>query len=131
MKCLKSDEKSVEIASNLLREGKVYIAESPLFEINSKNKTYFAYTEYEKNTILSKLTGKYTLQRSKGLGENEPEMMWETTMNPETRRLIKILPDDLQNTEYYFDLLLGENLAGRKAFIEENGYKYLDDIDVS
>ena len=120
-----------KIMPTLLKEGRVYIAESPLFEINAKNKTYFAYTEYEKNTILSKITGKYTLQRSKGLGENEPEMMWETTMNPETRRLIKILPDDLQNTEYYFDLLLGENLAGRKAFIEENGYKYLDDIDVS
>ena len=115
----------------LLREGRIYIAESPLFEITSKNKTYFAYNEYEKNTILSKLTSKYTLQRSKGLGENEPEMMWETTMNPETRRLIKVLPDDFNNTEYYFDLLLGENLAGRKAFIEENGYKYLDDIDVS
>ncbi len=120
-----------KIMPSLLKEGRVYIAESPLFEINAKDKTYFAYTEYEKNTILSKITGKYTLQRSKGLGENEPEMMWETTMNPETRRLIKILPDDLQNTEYYFDLLLGENLAGRKAFIEENGYKYLDDIDVS
>ena len=120
-----------KIMPSLLQEGRVYIAESPLFEITSKNKTYFAYTEYEKNMILSKLTGKYTLQRSKGLGENEPEMMWETTMNPETRRLIKILPDDVKNTEFYFDLLLGENLSGRKEFIEENGYKYLDDIDVS
>ena len=120
-----------KIMPTLLQQGKVYIAESPLFEITSKSKTYFAYTEYEKNMILSKLNGKYTLQRSKGLGENEPEMMWETTMNPETRRLIKVLPDDVSNTEYYFDLLLGENLTGRKAFIEENGYKYLDDIDVS
>ena len=120
-----------KVMPTLLQEGKVYIAESPLFEITTKDKTCFAYTEYEKSMILSGIKGKYTLQRSKGLGENEPQMMWETTMNPETRRLIKVLPDDVFNTEYYFDLLLGENLAGRKAFIEENGYKYLDNIDVS
>lgn len=120
-----------KVMPTLLQEGRVYIAESPLFEITIKDKIMFAYTEYEKNMMLSNIDGKYTLQRSKGLGENEPQMMWETTMNPKTRRLIKVMPDDVFNTEYYFDLLLGENLAGRKTFIEENGYKYLDNIDVS
>jgi predicted P-loop ATPase len=84
-----------------------------------------------KSTFFSKLGGKYTIQRSKGLGENNPDMMWETTMNPDTRRLVQITPDDMEKTEMMFDLLLGDNLPGRKSFIEENGYKYLDMIDVS
>jgi DNA gyrase subunit B len=120
------------LVPTLINEGKVFIAESPLFEITSKGKTWFAYTEKEKVHILSKLDGgKYAIQHSKGLGENEPEMMWQTTMNPETRRLIKIVPDDMQKTELMFDLLLGDNLQGRKNFIEENGTKYMDMIDVS
>lgn len=119
------------LVPTLIQVGKVYIAESPLFEITTKNKTYFAYSEREKQLIINKLEGKYTIQRSKGLGENEPEMMWQTTMNPATRRLIKVVPDDRQRTETVFDLLLGDNLPGRKSFIEENGHKYLDMLDVS
>ncbi|MCX7920653.1 MAG: toprim domain-containing protein [Clostridia bacterium] len=119
------------LVPTLIQEGKVYIAESPLFEISTKGKTYFAYSEKDKAAILSKINGKYTIQRSKGLGENEPDMMWQTTMNPETRRLIQVLPDDVVRTQEYFDLLLGDNLPGRKSFIEENGHKYLDMIDVS
>ncbi len=120
------------LVPTLIQEGRVYIAESPLFEITCKGKTYFAYSEKEKAQILAKLDGsKYTIQRSKGLGENEPEMMWQTTMNPETRRLIKIVPDDVEKTELMFDLMLGDNLQGRKSFIEENGMRYLDMIDVS
>ena len=120
------------LTPTLIREGKVYIAESPLFEINTKNKTYFAYSEKEKAEILSKLKDeKYTIQRSKGLGENEPEMMSLTTMNPDTRRLIKILPSDMEKTEAMFDLLLGDNLQGRKDFITEKGHLYLDMLDVS
>ena len=119
------------LAPSLINEGKVFIAESPLFEITAKDKTYFAYSDKEKNDIVAKLKVKYTVQRSKGLGENEPEMMWLTTMNPETRKLIKVMPDDVENTEKMFDVLLGDNLPGRKIFIEENGHKYLDMIDVS
>lgn len=119
------------LVPTLIQIGKVFIAETPLFEITHKNKTFFAYNEKEKSEILAKLDGKYTIQRSKGLGENEPEMMWQTTMNPETRRLIQVLPDDLQKTDEYFELLLGDNLQGRKSFIEENGHKYLDMLDVS
>jgi len=118
------------LVPTLIREGKVFIAESPLYEITAKDKTYFAYNDKEKNEIISKIKGKYTIQRSKGLGENEPEMMWETTMNPQTRRLIQVVPDDVEKTEMFFDLLLGENLQGRKEYIEENGYKYLEMIDV-
>ena len=114
----------------LLSSGKVYIAESPLYEINAGKKTYFAYNESEKNTILSQVKGRYTIQRSKGLGENEPEMMWMTTMNPETRRLIKVAPGDPKMGPYMFDLLLGDNLQDRKEFIAENGHKYLEIIDV-
>jgi DNA gyrase subunit B len=106
-------------------------SESPLFEISTKSKTFFAYTEKEKQTYLKKLEGKYSVQRSKGLGENEPEMMWQTTMNPETRRLIRVIPDELQRTAEVFDLLLGDNLPGRKSYIEANGHKYLDMLDVS
>jgi DNA gyrase subunit B len=114
----------------LLSSGKVYIAESPLYEINAGKKTYFAYNESEKNTILSQVKGRYTIQRSKGLGENEPEMMWMTTMNPETRRLIKVAPGDPKMGPYMFDLLLGDNLQDRKEFIAENGHKYIEIIDV-
>ncbi len=120
------------VAPTLLKEGKVYIAESPLFEITCKGKSYFAYSEKEKADILAKLEGnKYTIQRSKGLGENEPDMMWLTTMNPETRRLIKVMPADVEATSQMFDVLLGDNLPARKMFIEENGSRYLDMIDVS
>lgn len=119
------------LTPTLISTGKVYIAESPLFEIAVKDKSYFAYNEKEKQAILAKINGKHSIQRSKGLGENEPEMMWQTTMNPATRRLIQVLPDDVERTEQVFDLLLGDNLQGRKDFIEENGDKYLDMLDVS
>jgi len=116
----------------LIEKGKVFIAESPLFEITARGKSYFAYTEKEKNEILEKLKGqKVTIQRSKGLGENDPEMMWITTMNPETRRLIQVMPDDAENTQKFFDLLLGDNLQGRKDFISEYGHEYMEYIDVS
>ncbi len=114
----------------LIREGKVYIAETPLFEITCKNKTYFAYDEKEKAQVLSGLTGKYTIQRSKGLGENEPQMMWETTMNPETRRLIKVMPEEAERTAYYFEMLLGDALDERKRQIAEKGHLYLDELDI-
>lgn len=119
------------LTPTLIDSGKIFIAESPLFEITAKDHTYFAYSEKEKQAIVAKVSGKYTIQRSKGLGENEPEMMWQTTMNPATRRLIQVLPEDPERTEQVFDLLLGDNLQGRKDFIEENGYKYLDMLDVS
>ncbi len=120
------------LCPTLIREGYVYIAESPLYEIGCKDKTWFAYTEAEKAAILKELGGKkITVQRSKGLGENDPEMMWMTTMNPETRRLIKVMPEDVERTQQIFDLLLGDNLQGRKDHIAENGYKYLDQLDVS
>ena len=120
------------LCPTLIREGYVYIAETPLFEITCKEKTWFAYSEKEKADILKSLEGKKVkVDRSKGLGENDPEMMWLTTMNPETRRLVKVLPDEAAETERIFDILLGDNLAGRKEYIAENGYKYLDMIDVS
>jgi len=120
------------LTPTLIEEGYVYIAESPLFEITTRDKVYFAYSEKEKTAVLERLgKTKYTLQRSKGLGENEPDMMWLTTMNPETRRLIKVLPCEAQATSDTFDLLLGDNLAGRKEHIAENGALYLDMADVS
>ncbi len=116
----------------LIQEGYVYIAESPLYEIICRDKTFFAYSEREKAEVLEKLEGKKcSINRSKGLGENDPEMMWLTTMNPETRRLVRVMPEDAQRTSEYFDLLLGDNLAGRKVHIAENGYKYLDLADIS
>ncbi len=115
----------------LLKEGKVFIAETPLFEITTKDETYFAYDEFEKNEILKKLGNqKYTLQRSKGLGENEPEMMSRTTMHPATRRLISVTPTDAQKTEEIFDTLLGNNLPARKEFIALHGSEYLKDADI-
>lgn len=116
----------------LIKEGKVYIAESPLYEINCGDQVWFAYTEKEKTEVLEKLEGKkYTIQRSKGLGENDADMMWLTTMNPETRRLIKIDPAGAEATAAQFDLLLGDNLAGRKKHIAEEGHNYLDMTDLS
>ena len=120
------------LVPTLIEKGYVYIAESPLYEINTKNKTYFAYTEQEKAGILARIEGeKYAIQRSKGLGENDPEMMWLTTMNPASRRLIQVLPADAEETSRVFDLLLGDNLAGRKEHIALHGAEYLDDLDVS
>ncbi len=122
------------LTPTLIDRGYVYIAESPLYEITCKGREtpYFAYNDKEKDALVQKLAGKkLTIMRSKGLGENEPEMMWETTMNPETRRLVRVLPDEAEETARVFDLLLGDNLSGRKDYIAENGYKYLDMIDVS
>ncbi len=120
------------LTPTLIQRGYVYIAESPLYEITFKEKTWFAYNETEKADILRELEGKkFTIQRSKGLGENEPDMMWLTTMNPDTRRLIKVMPEDVARTAATFDLLLGDNLSGRKDHIAENGYKYLELADIS
>ena len=117
----------------IIKEGKVFIAESPLYEIRYKDQTYFCYTEKEKADVLAEIgDGKYTIQRSKGLGENDADMMWLTTMNPKTRRLIKVEPDyDPQAVADKFDLLLGDNLQGRKDHIAENGYMYIDLADIS
>lgn len=116
----------------LIEKGKVFIAESPLFEITSKDNTLFAYTEREKAEILKKLKDqKAVIQRSKGLGENDPDMMWQTTMNPETRRLIKVAPDDVDETQTYFNLLLGDDLQGRKDFIAQYGHEYMEAVDIS
>ncbi|MCD8334252.1 MAG: toprim domain-containing protein [Clostridiales bacterium] len=121
------------LTPKLITEGYVYIAESPLYEITWKDKTWFAYSDKEKSDLLAgELSGKKcSIQRSKGLGENEPDMMWLTTMNPATRRLIKVMPEDVERTATVFDLLLGDNLQGRKDHISENGYKYLDLADIS
>jgi DNA gyrase subunit B len=123
------------LTPSLIELGKVFIAESPLFEITQRSRkdenTHFAYSEKEKSELLARLgADRCTIQRSKGLGENEPEMMWLTTMNPQTRRLIQVQPADAQMTAETFELLLGDNLAGRKTFIEQNGHRYLDMLDV-
>ena len=120
------------LTPTLIQKGYVYIAETPLFEINCGDKTWFAYSDKEKMDIVAGLEGKkYDIQRSKGLGENEPDMMWLTTMNPATRRLIKVMPEDVERTAYFFDLLLGDDLQGRKSHIADNGYKYLELADIS
>ena len=120
------------LAPTLIREGYVYIAESPLYEIESGGKTWFAYSEREKADILDGLgKAKVSISRSKGLGENDPDMMWLTTMNPETRRLIRVMPEDAERTSEMFDLLLGDDLAGRKQHISEFGSQYLDLADIS
>ena len=120
------------LTPDLIEAGKVFIAESPLYEITSGDKVYFAYTEAEKEKYIEEIgSKKFTVQRSKGLGENEPDMMSLTTMNPATRRLIKVMPDDAEKTSQIFDILLGDNLQGRKDFIVENGADYTDNLDVS
>ena len=117
----------------IIEEGKVFIAESPLYEIRTKDETYFCYTEKEKVDVLDQIgNAKYTIQRSKGLGENDADMMWLTTMNPKTRRLIKVEPDNVQSLmEERFELFMGDDLQGRKDFIAENGHMYIDLADIS
>ena len=120
------------LTPRLIEDGYVYIAESPLYEITYKDKSFFAYTDKEKDDYVKKMEGKkLIIMRSKGLGENEPEMMWQTTMNPETRRLIRVMPEDAQLTAQVFDLLLGDNLQGRKDYIANNGAQYLELADLS
>ena len=121
------------LVPTLIQDGYVYIAESPLFEITCKDKTWFAYSNREKDEIVKSIgeNKKITIQRSKGLGENDPDMMWMTTMNPATRRLIKVMPQEAEATAAMFDLLEGDNLQGRKDHITENGYKFLELADIS
>ena len=120
------------LTPSLIEAGKVYIAESPLYEITTKKQVYFAYTEAEKEKYINEIgKEKFTVQRSKGLGENEPEMMNLTTMNPATRRLIKVVPDDVKRTAEMFDVLLGDNLQGRKDYIVDHGAEYIDNLDLS
>ena len=120
------------LTPTLIQEGYVYIAESPLFEITCKEKTWFAYSNKEKDDIVATLQGKkYDVQRSKGLGENEPEMMWLTTMSPDTRRLIRVIPEDVERTSQMFDLLLGDDLTGRKTHIADHGHEFLELADIS
>lgn len=120
------------LTPTLIEEGRVFIAETPLYEINTKSDTYFAYNDKEKADILSEIgDAKFTIQRSKGLGENDPDMMSLTTMNPATRRLIQVTPDDAEDTFRMFDVLLGDNLSGRKDFIADRGSLYLEMVDVS
>lgn len=120
------------LAPTLIDEGMVYIAESPLFEMTtSDGQTVFAYNEKEKNDFLKKTKKKVSIQRSKGLGENDPEMMWHTTMCPQTRKLIRVTPDNIYETQKMFEVLLGDDLDGRKDFISENGERYLELLDIS
>ena len=120
------------LTPTLIKEGKVFIAESPLYEITTKKQVYFAYDELEKDKFLKEIGDeKFTIQRSKGLGENEADMMNFTTMNPSTRRLIKVMTDDAEKTAEIFDILLGENLQGRKDYIVQHGAEYIDNLDVS
>ena len=120
------------LTPTLIEQGYVYIAETPLYEITTKTDTYFAYNDREKADILAEIGDKkYTIQRSKGLGENDAEMMALTTMNPPTRRLIRVTPTDVQRTVEVFDVLLGDNLAGRKEIIANEGSNYLDMLDLS
>ncbi|MBQ8622996.1 MAG: DNA topoisomerase [Oscillospiraceae bacterium] len=120
------------LTPTLIEEGYVFIAESPLYEINTKDRTYFAYDESERADILKQIgNAKFTIQRSKGLGENEPDMMSLTTMNPDTRRLIRVTPDEAEHTKFMFDMLLGDNLSARKEFININGHDYLEMADIS
>ncbi|MDO4199487.1 MAG: toprim domain-containing protein [Clostridia bacterium] len=120
------------LTPKLIEQGKVFIAESPLYEITTKKETYFAYNESEKEDFIKKIgSEKYTIQRSKGLGENEPDMMNFTTMNPKTRRLIKVMPEEAEKTARMFDVLLGDDLSGRKEYIIENGHLYTENLDIS
>jgi len=120
------------LTPTLIDEGRVFIAETPLYEINTKTDTWFAYSDREKNEIVAEFgDDKYVLQRSKGLGENDPDMMSLTTMNPSTRRLVQVRPTDAEDTANMFNTLMGDNLAGRKEFIADNGSRYIDMADVS
>ena len=120
------------LTPTLIKEGYVYIAESPLYEITSREKTWYAYSDGEKNKIVEDLgKAKFNVNRSKGLGENSAQMMWLTTMNPETRRLIRVMPEDAERTAYWFELFEGNDLEGRKNHIAQEGYKYLELADIS
>lgn len=120
------------LTPDLIEAGKVFIAESPLYEITTKKNVYFAYNEKEKEKFINEIGNEmFTIQRSKGLGENEPDMMNLTTMNPATRRLIEVLPDDAERTSQMFDILLGDNLSGRKQYIVDHGAEYTDSLDLS
>lgn len=121
------------LAPQLIELGYIYIADTPLYEITigtGKNaKTAFAFSELEKNSILEGLENvSYKIQRSKGLGENTPEMMWETTMSPDTRRLIRVTMSEAEEMSHTFEMLLGDDIESRRQYIADYGYEYLEAI---
>lgn len=117
----------------LIEEGHIYIAQPPLFKVYRGKQVRYAFSDEERDKYISELSGennlKVDVQRYKGLGEMDPEQLWETTMNPETRTMIKITMEDAIKADEIFTILMGDKVTPRREFIESNA-EYVKDLDV-
>ena len=113
----------------LVEEGHVYIAQPPLFRITKNKRHYYAYSDNERDEIMTQLQSGYDIHRSKGLGEMDSEQLWETTMNPETRVMLQVTPSDAAQADEIFTILMGDKVEPRREFIERNA-KYVKNLDI-